>query len=93
MDPGTKRKIIYIIIAMGAGIIIVGFTAYIWITTTCTYPCIMTPLGCDCGPPTIPTTFPTGLPEGIPGFPPATLLLGIIIAILLSLVIRRHKQH
>jgi hypothetical protein len=91
MDPGTKRKIIYIIIAMSAGVIIVGLTAYIWITTTCTYPCIMTPLGCDCPPPTIPT-LPPGLPEGIPGFPLEAILLGFFAASFLILGLRRRKQ-
>ncbi len=95
MHPKTKRRIIYAIIAIGV-IIIVAVIGYETLgPSVCNYPCEWVfPGRCWCPLPGSSTPPPggTSLPEGIPGFPWEAALLGILVAVVLVLTIRRRNR-
>lgn len=93
MHPGTKRKLIYAIIAIAA-IVVIGVASYnIIMSVNCYPPCqwVAGLIGyCDC-PSLIPGPGGISLPEGIPGFPMEAILLGVLVSVVLILTVHRRK--
>jgi len=97
MHPKTKRYLVFLIVAIVIIIIFVVLSYSVLGPLLCQPPCewilIWFSGYCDCTPgiPLPPPQIP-GLPEGIPGFTWKAIFLGILVAVVFVVAIRRRNE-